>query len=124
MLAGLLETGYEPAQLLQPARCVVADAVHSVALIVEGDQGIACIATAGTIMGNYHQNCMVLEAWLIAMSAPYGNQGSSIMMQAQRCRHCVMVKPQQHGLKFKKAQRVVRSLWWPGQSAVINAHWW
>ena len=84
MLTALLETGYEPAQPLQPDGCVVADAVHSVALIVEGDQGIACIATAGTIMGNYHQNCMVLEAWLIAMSAPHGNQGNSIMMQAQQ----------------------------------------
>ena len=47
VLAALLDTGYEPAHLLQPAGRVVVDAVDSVALIVEGDQGIACMAMSG-----------------------------------------------------------------------------
>lgn len=42
MLAALLHTGYEPAHPLQLAGGVVADAVDSVALIVEGDEGISC----------------------------------------------------------------------------------
>ena len=69
MLAALLDAWNEPAQMLQPAWCVVADAVDSVALIVEGDQGVACKAMAGTIVRNYDGSNMVLETWLLAMSA-------------------------------------------------------
>lgn len=57
MLAALLDTGYEPAQPLQPAGCVVVDAVDSVALIVEGDQGIACTAMSGIILGTQWGLC-------------------------------------------------------------------
>lgn len=42
MLAALLHTGYEPAHPLQLAGGMVANAVDSVALIVEGDQSISC----------------------------------------------------------------------------------
>lgn len=42
MLAALLHTGYEPANPLQLAGGMVADAVDSMALVVEGDQSISC----------------------------------------------------------------------------------
>lgn len=58
MLAALLDTRYEPAQPLQPAGCVVVDAVDSMALIVEGDQGVACTARVSSPLWSRHSTVM------------------------------------------------------------------